>query len=319
MYAEDVLKKHEERAKLIEPTRTDIKEAFIARFSEKTKTRDIEVLRIFFKARREDDLSKKIENSNPEEFRTIQNFLTKKTGTTRKKNLDVIAWLIDFNPRPYNLYRKPSNSGDSGIDIEFDDDPGTEIAIIEPEPIPEKEKEKERKDELELEVEVEVQQGTKPKKWIWITVSSIVLFIGLFYGVNYSSDSGKTNNETKPSEEKNATDVDKKCMAWAETVYKLVNCTESTHPNFKTEVIEYEEILFKNLKRVEVSIKTNFFAPDNKTPLIWYYKVGRNKFEYFTSVGMHPIYSEPLNKITQYHIDTYIPEYTNDKKSYLKE
>jgi hypothetical protein len=78
-------------------------------------------------------------------------------------------------------------------------------------------------------------------------------------------------------------------------------------------VIPYDKSTFENLKKVKVSINTKFFAPNNVTPLIWYYKTGSNSFEYFTSHGIHPIHGESLSKITQNHIDKYIPKYKNDE------
>jgi len=271
-----------------------------------------------------------LENILPDKFRTIHNFLKRKTDTTRKKNLDLIAWLIDFNPRPYNLYRKPNaigsrievetepekkenNGGDSGIDIDFEDDPSTKVTISKPEPIPDKEK------KIEDEVETEIEKGSKYKKWILGIMSLITISVMCFYGMHYFSDNEKTDTEKKPLEEKNLTNTDKKCMAWAETEYILADCSDEIHPEFATTVQPYDASLFKNLKKVNVTIKTPFFNPNTKTPLIWYYRLGKGKFEYYKSYGLHPIYNEPLDPITQGHIDNYVPKYENDPTSFVKE
>ena len=337
MYAEEILKKYEEKAKLISPTRTDIKDACMARFSENTTIIDKEILRKFFRASHEDDLFKTIEKCNPEKFRTIQNFLSKKTSNTSKKNLDLIAWLIDFNPRPYSLYRKPKVGGDSGIDLGIDTTPKREenindvttgIAISNQlEIIPEKEKNVEDESEVENESETgskyepktEVKNNSNSKKWIWATLSTIVISVLFFYNLNHFLNTTKTNDTKTPLEE-NLINPEQKCMVWADTEFILADCADSILPKFETKMIPYDTNLYENMKRVEVSRETKFFEPNNVTPRIWYVKISPGKYEYFTAAGIHPVSGKPLNHITGNHIEKYIPKKReNDEKSYVEE
>lgn len=334
MYAEDILKKYEEKARLIAPTRTDIKDACMARFSEETKIIDKEILRKFLGAKYEDDLYKKIENCNPEKFRTIQNFLIKKTSATSKKNLDVIAWLIDFNPRPYSVYRKPKASGiDLGIkttSIRQEDvnDITTEIAISNQlEVLLEKEKNIEDESKVEKEVEnesrcepkTEVKKSAHSKKTIWAILSVLIVVMMLFYGVNQILNTTKTNDKTHPLEQDNLIPPEQKCMAWAETEFKLADCSQKIHSEYGTKVIPYDKSSFANMKKVNVSMKTHFFAPNNVTPLIWYSKTSNGTFEYFTAAGIHPVSGKTLDDVTKGHVQKYIPTHENDEDSYLKE
>lgn len=305
-YSEEILKRYDEKGVLLEPTRTDIKDMCIARFLEENPPRDEEILRLFFRANQKDDLLKIIENTDPEKFRTVQNFLLRNTGSTSKKNLNLIAWLIDFQPRPYSAYRT-HNVVVKKID-EKQHLPKNEKVII-----PESET------FTTVKIPEEVGPPKKPINF-WLKVASVVILFCtvLFFGINYMIQESKTNTEKISVQDEHLTDTEE-CMAWDGTAYQLADCTDSIHPTYKTKVIAYDKSLQKNLKKVDVSIKTKFFAPNNKTPLIWYYKVGKNEFEYYTSHGIHPINGEPLEDITQYHIDTHIPKHKIAKDSYLEE
>jgi hypothetical protein len=322
-YSEEILKKHEEKGVLLEPTRTDIKDKCIVRFLEGTHVKDEEFLRLFFKVNREEDLLKIIESTDPEKFRTVQNFLLRNTGSTSRKNLNLIAWLIDFQPRPYAVYRMQE------IQKNKDDGNCEEIQPAKKEekvnatvnsgtttvnkPLTSTKENVPKTDELSPEIDI------YSEKRIWITTSIIAFCVFLFYGVHYFITQEKTTNKEKFQKEINSTNTSQQCMAWNGETYEITDCTYSEHPQYGTKVIVYDSLIQKNLKKVEVSIKTRFFATDTETPLIWYYKVRSNTYEYFTAKATHPIYGDSLHKITRYHIDHYIPKYKNEEKSFLKE
>ena len=54
-----------------------------------------------------------IQNSNAEVFKTLSNFLRDRSITTSLKNINLLAWLIDFQPRPFHpsLEIKTTNDG----------------------------------------------------------------------------------------------------------------------------------------------------------------------------------------------------------------
>ncbi|MGH1385364.1 hypothetical protein [Kordia sp.] len=309
-YSEEILKKYEEKGVLLEPTRTDIKDKCIVRFLEGSHVKDEEFLRLFFKVNREEDLLKIIESTDPEKFRTVQNFLLRNTGSTSRKNLNLIAWLIDFQPRPYALYRmqeiqsKKEEKGNTAGDLETTtiDKPLTSTKENAP-----------KVDEFNSEVTI------YSKKRYWIAVSFMIFCMFLFYGVYNFTPQKKTANEENFQKEAHMTDTRQQCMAWNGETYEITDCTYSAHPQYRTKVIVYDSFIQKNLKKVEVSIKTHFFAADTETPLIWYYKIRLNTYEYFTAKAVHPIYGDSLKKITKYHIENHIPKYKNEEKSFLKE
>ena len=55
----------------------------------------------FFEFDHKSSKQKQIENFEVDKLRSISNYLKGKTETTRTINLDVMAVLVDFNPRPY--------------------------------------------------------------------------------------------------------------------------------------------------------------------------------------------------------------------------
>ncbi|HEX7754072.1 MAG TPA: hypothetical protein VF421_01905 [Niabella sp.] len=54
-----------------------------------------------------------IERSDADKFKPLIKFLRKETASTDEKNIELLAWLIDFEPRPFELgrhYDDPENS-----------------------------------------------------------------------------------------------------------------------------------------------------------------------------------------------------------------
>lgn len=327
-YLEKIIQRYKEEkvesGLLMNPTPKMIKRICILKFNDSKDRRDKEILKKFFQFKEGKEL-KGIDWFKLDKLRPIQNLLLEKSKTDDLDKINLIALLVDFQPRPYYKYlrtnEEESNGGDGGIDIEFEEDPGSGITSSKPEKIPEKENlTKKVEDKTGKEIEKEPpREEPKYKKWILAIISFIAVSMICFYGATYFLANEKTNTETKPLKEKDLKNTEQKCMAWAETEYILADCTNNIHPEFKTNVRAYDESLLKNLKKVNVTIKTPFFEPNTRTPLIWYYKIGKGKFEYYTSYGLHPIFGEQLNDITQGHIDTYIPKYKNDEKSFLKE
>jgi hypothetical protein len=300
-YGEEILEKYEAKGVLLEPTRTDIKERCIARFLEGTDAKDEEFLRLFFKANRREDLLQVIEHTDPEKFRTVQNFLLGTTSSTSKKNLNLIAWLLEFEPRPYCTYRIQD------IKVHLN--------------------EAERKKENEYSTVYDIpptnailQVSYKKTALSWIKIMSAVLFFCMvvFYGLYHLVAYQKlfTQNILK---ENPLTNTWQQCMAWNRDEYQLIHCSYNVHPQYGTKVIAYDEKLQRRLKKVKITRNTRFFAADTKTPLIWFYKIRSNVFEYFTAKGVHPVYGDSLRKITEQHIERYIPKYLSEEKVFLKE
>ncbi len=60
-------------------------------------------LRAFFgPVDNQENFIKRVDDWNTDDFRPLVNFLKKLTFGTEQKNLELLAWLIDFKPRPYS-------------------------------------------------------------------------------------------------------------------------------------------------------------------------------------------------------------------------
>ncbi len=66
---------------------------------------DLMLLRSFFERPGEEDLRlSTIRTFDTDKFKPLCNFLKGRTGKTSDKNLELLAWLIDFSLRPYTRY-----------------------------------------------------------------------------------------------------------------------------------------------------------------------------------------------------------------------
>lgn len=87
-----------------EPTSAKIKEECFIVCSERFSRRDGKVLKAFFKEGNDKgEVLRAIKKCNPDIFKPLLNYLNKKTGKTAEKNIELLAWLIDFERRPYTL------------------------------------------------------------------------------------------------------------------------------------------------------------------------------------------------------------------------
>lgn len=92
---------------------------------------DEKTFRVFFEVADDSDLQREISRFDTERFRTVINFLRGTTQNTDKKNLNLIAILIDFPERPLSkflqgasddLIKKPSSGGLKSESHDFKDE-----------------------------------------------------------------------------------------------------------------------------------------------------------------------------------------------------
>lgn len=111
-YQKEVLKKyHREKggemiSYLASPTRRQIRQACMWLVDKRNSDGDKHILDIFFKFSKGESMLQKIQNIDGDKFLPIINFLKGKTMTTSPQNVELISWLIDFQPRPFHMYLK---------------------------------------------------------------------------------------------------------------------------------------------------------------------------------------------------------------------
>ncbi|MET1258131.1 hypothetical protein ABV409_02260 [Flagellimonas sp. DF-77] len=294
-YQEAVLEKYKRekggqmRGYLAEPTRSQIRDACVYLFHKRNEKGDEYILNRFFEFKNEDNKLWEVQNFGEGKFRAIENFLKGEAKNTSIKNINLISWLIDFKPRPYEEYLK------------------SDVTVLE-EP-----KESEPDDSG-------IANGgktTQKKRKLIITISiafgavlmTRLLLDPLIPGDNHSQPnrndttiSDNPSGSTSKGEELN-------CITWADTVYVMVSCNSSIS-KYGNPIEPIDKKKLESMKKVKVTAASNFFA-DNGKPLIWYHKNSNGEIEYYTAPGLHPLNGRTLKKITPYIIEKYVPLYSD--------
>ena len=111
-YRDEILEKYrvekggEMSSYLIAPTRKQIKEACMWLLDRRNEKYDDYILNRFFQFKEGENKLRTIDQTKGDKFKPIVNFLTGETKSTTLANLELIAWLIDFKPRPLSIYLK---------------------------------------------------------------------------------------------------------------------------------------------------------------------------------------------------------------------
>ena len=248
---------------ILNPTPRKIKRECLRLLEENKGDRDLAILKFFFVYIDQDsNIKRAIDQFDPDRLKPICQFIRGDTSDIQSDEaIELIALLIDFQPRPYNRYRLGEKSLES---------------------------EKERKNKptennLKNLVHKEIQDVDNKKRkkvneklflFIILGILSILLSYNLFIGIS------------------------NKCMIWKENHFVKTECS-----GIDLE-IPFDETLLKNFKKINVCDTTTFFK-DGK-PVVFYMKY-RNKMEFFTWYGEHPVYKGKfLDPITQHMITEHV-------------
>lgn len=257
---------------LLKPSPAELKNLCLVLFDKGINKLDQEILDRFFDLNDKSNKRKQIEYFDADRLRPISNFLKGKTETTRPVNMDLIAVLVDFDPRPYRKFI-------GGNKMELTDG-NAENGILK----------KDKKVEDEARKEIVIFEQFKKKsisKKIALAVMPLFVLGSVSYGV------------------KNIFFPDKNCMVWVKNHYEAV---EYDKVKDTAEVTPFNQGLLDNFKKITVSDTTTFFRNGNyDNPLVWYGKSSNKKeYEYFNQPGLHPETGKTLKPITKYIIGKYI-------------
>lgn len=87
------------------PTAAKLRNECLLLFRKGLDRADYRMLRSFLERPDNEEIYESaIKRFDPDKFRPLNNFLKKGTNTD-EKNIELLAWLIDFRPRPYSNYR----------------------------------------------------------------------------------------------------------------------------------------------------------------------------------------------------------------------
>jgi hypothetical protein len=258
---------------LLNPSPAELKILCLLLFDKGISKQDQEIVDNFFDLNDASDKRKQIEWFNVDKLKPIGNFLKVKTETTRVVNLDLIAFLVDFHPRPYRKFV----TGKEKLKLTAD------YSINES-------SRKDNKREVVIEKSGEIFKEFKNRS-ILKRVALVVLPLLVFGFVSYGI--------------KNIFYPDKNCLIWVKNHYEAVEYDEVKDT---AEVSPFNQGLLDNFKKITVCDTTTFFKnEDTDNPLVWYGKSPNKKeYEYFNQPGLHPETGKTLKPISRYIIKKYI-------------
>ncbi|RZK11168.1 MAG: hypothetical protein EOO46_07720 [Flavobacterium sp.] len=231
-------------------------------------TSDQKQMALFFKPKPEETLDKCIAGIDTEKLKPIKDFMIGKTQQTNSVNLELIAILVHYQPRPYQKFLHRSKIESNDDEKEVDDFDFSE----------------EGRYKEEAEEDSFVSSESKSKR----SMLMIALLVISFFSVGYVA--------------KDFYFPTKGCMQWQENHYEVVDCDVNGLVSISPVVGLDEDLL--EFRKVELKKGMTFFK--YKKPLYYYYKVSRDSVEFFNAPGLHPITNEPLKKITWHMIEKYV-------------
>lgn len=254
-----------------------IRELCLLKFDDGLNKVDETIFRIYFKATETENLRNKIYNYETSKLKSIGSFISKINKTTSIQNLNLIAVLSDYNPRPFNKFSKS----------DFSENHHEAHSMVTPK------KNTEIKKTANTAISVESQKDISllvnpfyfSKKRILIGIGILLFFIGFGYN-------SKVIFLPK-----------KECMQWQKDHYEKVSCKNENISFANLDRIKPINEFEFPLQKIVPTANTIYFK--NGKPMVWYYKKGVF-IELYNMPGRHPENGKTLKEITPYIIDKYL-------------
>ena len=292
---------------LIEPKPARLRDLCFMVCSERFDRKDEATLKNFFgNARDREACLKAIEHCEIDRFKPLITYLSDSSVKTHSKNVELLAWLIDFQPRPFD-YRMRYVVDEPEIPVISASPNETEVLevepvvpVINPDPVSTGPSEKEQV----IQQGPPVQTGETPsqttsgrgrtmkttKRVVALTTIIIVLVSIGFYVL--SRHSPKTYPPIPPGSQG--------CMFWAEDHYQPVPCNMKLGDTLVIALDSEKLVHFRKITRPDT-------ISDNARGSVWYVRYHGN-YEFYTSDGYHPIDPQlRLRPITPFIIARHVP------------
>jgi hypothetical protein len=260
---------------LTHATPAKLKRECMAVLSERYEHRhDEKILRMFFGPRDSAGAYMQAINTfDTDKFRPLLAFLRGNIVATDKRNIELLAWLIDFRPRPFQWnydYHKAYTAAEVKTEIKEGDDPALEkelnkAAIAE---VPE------QSGKMIEDVAVSgSNNGTKGLASTFRRRNILVLLVILAVA---SGGIYFTRTTTDPGIQK--------CMFWTGDHYQRVSCNQKMDgtPVYALDTLKTKR--FKKITRADT-------LTNNSLGHVWYSKID-GTVEFYTADGFHPVHTE---------------------------
>lgn len=279
--------KHYSNSYLIKPSQANLRKLCWEKFENNNNQNDLNTFKTFF-GFAFDLIQKNTIKTATDRFKPIGAFFRGDTESPTDDIIELAAILVDFQPRPYKLFRLKSIENEQ-----------IEKQKIDHEPSNQKNETSENID-YKIESESDSREINKPvalfldfkkeapQNWLKskksIIIGTIIIFI-LGFTISYCFF------------QKN------QCMQWSEDHYEMVSCDEETLGLATFNIIEPVDKTVLNLKKIKVSDTTTFFK--NGEAIVWYAKTEKG-IDFFNTHGRHPENSKSLKPVTKYIIHKYV-------------
>jgi hypothetical protein len=281
---------------LEDPKPANLRDECLVVLSQRNLPNDEKILSDFFGiSKAGKDYSFSIYQYDLKLFKPLQNFLKGKTKQPETKNINLLAWLIDFENRPFKFDYKPSESVirnikiESIIDEEFKESEDLGSRNAEVVSISKLHKEEKLNTEENIIEPVIFTKGNsdlakKRPKLNYVLVLIAIIFIGISAAVLGGWINVFQNEE---------------CMYWKDDQFVSISCEES---GLNINAIALDKNRLNNFRKITLAdtLKEECIGK------LWYSKID-NELEFFTASGKHPVHSEKgLKIVTAYVYDKYI-------------
>lgn len=244
-----------------------------------------------------------MQRCDTDKFRPLVNYLKRKSESTDEKNIELLAWLIDFSGRPWEMGKTISGDEDKGPALNDASTLTENQAAASNSPASPSYKQTESEIIPENPAIPVLMDSSTEKKGAGVKVAeasgqkklrgrstktlaaAVILSLALGTG-------GMWWWKDKPGSGGN-------CMYWLEDHYESIACNQKI-PNAR--IIALDTLKLKNFRKITRPDTITYQAIGK----VWYSKIN-GKLEYYTSRGEHPVvFDHQLKPITIYIIDKYI-------------
>ncbi len=229
-----------------------------------------------------------IKHCDADKFRPLVNFINRVTTTPDPKIIELLAWMIDFQPRPFDYQSlQPDIKKEEVASPPITDTLSSKQPVRDagPDPV-----DSSFASPDYIPIMPPGLTSTKKKGSISRLKKSLLALLLLLLISSTIYLSLKKNNQSG----------NRQCMYWSNDRYEPIDCSQKK-----------EQVLLLALDTVKTKYFRRVTRPDTITyaaiGYLWYAKMSNDSIEFYTLPGVHPLdLQKKLRPITAYIIDKYV-------------
>lgn len=224
-----------------------------------------------------------IKQCDIDKFRPLVNFINRDTVTPDPKIIELLAWMIDFQPRPFDYQTRYSvpdeNENFDGESIESnparsESEPGDRLLSSTPLPTV-----------AQAACNVKKSTGIFKLKNLLFAAILLTMLAGAIYWFSNKPSFGGSHQ----------------CMYWYGDRYEPIECSQKKEGVI---ILALDSVKLKNFRRVTRTDTITYAS----LGYLWYTKITSDSIDVFTSDGVHPLdFRKKLRPISPYIISKYFP------------